>query len=367
VLDFLTRLQLIAPLLVLALCVAPPQRVGAERLEDIPNPRERDGTWITDLAGALRPDTILQVNGLLTKLEQDTTAEGTVVVIRTLDGQVIEEFAARLFERWGIGKKDRDNGFLFLWSTGDRRVRVEVGYGLEAVLPDGKVGAILDQYVIPQFKAGDFDAGVVQGVEALATVIRNEPLDLQSQASNAYEPGWSPLALVLGVLGLVPASLGGLIGYRKWRRYRRRTCPECHGKMVRLGEDQEDRLLEPPQQLEEKLVSVDYDVWSCPACLHHFSLRYPKRFSRYAKCPQCGYRTKSSVEKTLKAATTTRAGKAQVTEKCEFCTYHHTYQRTLPKVSTSSSSSGGGSSSGGSSSSSFGGGSSGGGGASRGY
>ena len=67
-----------------------------------------------------------------------------VVVVRSLDGLSIEEAAEKLFNLWGIGKKDRDNGLLFLWSTGDRKVRVEVGYGLEGVLPDGKVGAILD-------------------------------------------------------------------------------------------------------------------------------------------------------------------------------------------------------------------------------
>ena len=79
----------------------------------------------------------------------------------------MEEAAVKLFELWGIGKKNKDNGLLLLWSTGDRRVRIEVGYGLEGALPDGKVGAILDTYVIPKFKAGDFDQGLIDGVDAV--------------------------------------------------------------------------------------------------------------------------------------------------------------------------------------------------------
>ena len=101
----------------------------------------------------------------------------------------IEEAAVQLFSLWGIGKKSKDNGLLLLWSTGDRRVRVEVGYGLEGVLPDGKTGAILDTYVIPKFKSGQFDEGVLAGVAALLSVARNEPVELPS-------PGASPTRAV---------------------------------------------------------------------------------------------------------------------------------------------------------------------------
>jgi uncharacterized protein len=109
-------------------------------------------------------------------------------------------------------------------------------------------------------------------------------------------------------------------------------------------------------------------VWKCGACGHHFTLRYPKRFSSYSKCTQCHNRTKSSNEKVLAAATTTNSGSALVVETCAFCTFRREFTKVLPRIDSSSSSSGGsssGSSSGGSSS--FGGGSSGGGGASRGY
>jgi len=141
--------------------------VGAEPLTSIPNPRARDGTWVTNMPGILRPDTIARLNSTIGEFQRTTGSEMAVVVLRSLDGLSIEETAVKLFQLWGIGKKSRDNGLLLLWSTGDRRVRVEVGYGLEGVLPDAKVGRILDSYVMPKFRAGQFDEGLLAGVDAL--------------------------------------------------------------------------------------------------------------------------------------------------------------------------------------------------------
>ena len=135
--------------------------------------------------------------------------------------------------------------------------------------------------------------------------------------------------------------------------------------MTRLGEADDDALLEGGQQAEERIGSVDYDVWKCGACGHRFTLRYPKWITGYAKCPQCHNRTKSSTEKVIAAATTISSGSARVVEACAFCTFRREYTKVLPLIQSSDSSSSGSSSSGGSSS--FGGGGSGGGGASRGY
>jgi uncharacterized protein len=309
-----------------------------------------------------------RLNSLIDQLERETTAEMAVVVIRSLDGQPEREFAVDLLRRWGVGKRETDNGLLFLWVVDDRRVVIEVGYGLEAILPDGKVGAILDRYVIPHFKAQAFDAGVLEGVQALAAVIRSQPIELPPVNVQSYEHKETPLGLILLLISIVPAGIGSVVGYRWWRRHHKRTCPECGTTMLRLSEKDEDELLDEVKQLEETLGSVDYDVWKCPGCSHHFTLRYPKWFSRYGKCPQCSNRTCSKSEVTIREATTYQTGLAEVTERCAFCNYRRIYRRTIPQISTSSSSSGGGwSSGGGGGGGSFGGGSSGGGGASRGY
>lgn len=358
------RGRLASALCVLIVAVA--AAASAESLASIPNPRVRDGTWVTDTSGTLNPQIVALLNERAAKFERESGGEIAIVVIRSLDGLTIESASEKLFQMWGIGKKNRDNGLLFLWSTGDRRVRVEVGYGLEGALPDGKVGAILDQYVIPHFKAEQFDQGVVDGVDALITVARNEPLALASPSTESYDDRSGGWPLWLQGLGAVPFGLFGLYGFRKWRRLHPRRCPQCHARMSRLDEVQDDEHLNKGQLAEEQIGSVDYDVWKCRSCANLMTLRYPKWLSQYQSCPQCHNRTLQSTTTTIDAATTTSAGRARVTQTCGFCTYTHEYMKTLPRISESSSSSSG-SSSGGSSSSSFGGGSSGGGGASRSY
>ena len=336
----------------------------AEPLTSIPNPRTHGGTWVTDMPRALRPETIARLNSTIGDLERTNGAEMAVVVIASLDGLSVEEAATKLFQMWGIGKKGRDNGLLLLWSTGDRRIRVEVGYGLEGTLPDGKVGAILDTYVIPKFKSGDFDQALIDGVDALVRAVRAEPVQLLSAKSGSYERRSWGVASVLGsIAGGLAALIGSITGVRRWRRYRRRRCPACQTLMMRLDEAADDTQLAAGQQTEERIGSVDYDVWTCPACSHHFTLRYPKWLTSYDTCPQCSNRTKSSTQTTIVAATTSSSGTARVVERCEFCTFQREYTKTLPRIQQSSSSSGGSSSGG----SSFGGGRSGGGGASRGY
>ena len=344
---------------------------GAEPIERIPNPRVRDGTWVTDVAGALRADTISKLNLQIGELARAKGVEMAVVVVNSLDGQSVEEYAVKLFERWGIGKAAQDNGVLLLWSTSDRRVRLEVGYGLEDTLPDGRAGAILDTYIIPRFKAGQFDEGVLAGVDAIVRALGNQPVALVSPKSQAYDSaadrdgpfGFGLGSFALGLLGAATVGAGSWAGLRRWRRFRRRRCPQCGTRMRRLDEAEDDASLEEGQRAEERVGSVDYDVWTCLSCSHRVTLRYPKWLTGYAQCPQCLNSTKSTTETVVERATVHGAGRARVVEQCAFCNYHVDYTKVLPRIERSSSADS--SSSGGSSS--FGGGSSGGGGASRGY
>jgi uncharacterized protein len=335
--------------------------LGAEPIASIPNPRVKDGTWVTDTAGALSPDTIARLNQKIGEIHTSHGIEMAVVVIRSLDGLSIEETAERIFNRWGIGKKGKDNGILFLWATGDRKVRIEVGYGLEGVIPDGKAGAILDTYVIPRFRASEFERGVLAGVDATLAAARSEDIALPAIGTESYDSDGSWLSW-WPYFGSVPVGIGLLTAYRKWRRYRRRKCPQCQTKMALVPDYEDDALLAAGQVKEEHIGSVEYDVWKCPACSHHFTLRYAKWATKYDKCPQCSNRTKSSTESVTSAPTTSSSGTALVMEKCAFCSFTNEFTKTLPRITQSSSSSG---SSGGGSS--FGGGRSGGGGASRGY
>jgi uncharacterized protein len=353
----------LGPIVCVALLLATSAR--AESLASIPNPRVLNGTWVTDTSATLDADVIAQLNGRAAAFERDTGGEMAIVVIRSLDGLTIEEASVKLFEMWGIGKKHQNNGFLLLWSTGEHRVRVEVGYGLEGALPDGKVGAILDRLVIPRFKANQFGQGLLDGVDALIAAARNEPVSLVLPPTPSHDDGSAGWPMWLKALGLTPVGFAALVGYLKWRRWHRRRCPKCRTAMTMLDEVSDDELLAKGEIAEERLGSVDYDVWQCPSCGHHVTLRYAKWTSPYASCPQCHFETLQSATETIEPATSFHDGSARVTQTCQFCPYTNTFTKTLPRIqeSSSSSSSSGSDSSG----SSFGGGSSGGGGASRDY
>lgn len=102
---------------------------------------------------------------------------GVALVVATfpdLGGEPIEEFANRLYEAWGIGKKGEDKGLLILLAMKERRIRVETGYGVEGILPDAKVGAIMDRYIIPYLRRGRIGEGLYSGLLAFAQVVAEE-------------------------------------------------------------------------------------------------------------------------------------------------------------------------------------------------
>jgi len=279
---------------------------------------------------------------------------------------------------WGVGQPGRDNGIVVLWVPTQRAVHVSVGYGLEGVLPDSRAGRVRDQTIFPAFKRGDFDAGMLAGVEQIATIAREEKDARGSTMSTTNPPpngqraveregGRSVSArkkglIVGGTIGSALALLGGAAGAARYRRRRPRKCPRGHGRMVRLDETSDDAHLDTGQQLEERLESVDYDVWVCPVCQHSLTIPHKAWFSRYSICKSCKRRTLETNTLTLIPATTAHAGSQQVTGRCRNCSWTRTYTRVIPRVSQSSGGSGG-SSGGGGGGSSFGGGSAGGGGA----
>ncbi|OGS45282.1 MAG: hypothetical protein A2539_08645 [Elusimicrobia bacterium RIFOXYD2_FULL_34_15] len=130
--------------------------------------------WVVDNAGIIDTQSSQQMSATIQELEQKTGAEIAVVTVKNLGNDSIENFSVNLFKKWGIGKKGKDNGVLLVSSIDDRKVKIEVGYGLEGILPDGLCGEILDKYVIPSFKEGAYGKGLAKGVLAIASVIAKD-------------------------------------------------------------------------------------------------------------------------------------------------------------------------------------------------
>ncbi len=134
---------------------------------------ERRGL-VNDFAGVLSDGAVLRAETLSRELLQKTGATVAVAVVPHLQGLSVEEYSTRLFERWGIGKKGEDRGVLFIVSVGDRRMRIEVGYGLEGILPDGRTGALLDEHVVPYLSQDNWDYGVLAGMAAIIQVVADD-------------------------------------------------------------------------------------------------------------------------------------------------------------------------------------------------
>lgn len=117
--------------------------------------------WVTDETGVLSLETRRKLEAVCAELEQKTTHEFAIVVFRDLRGLDIETAAVELFESWGIGKKGKDNGILLLVGLKERAVRLEVGYGLESIIPDGLAGEWIREEGIARFREGKIEEGVV--------------------------------------------------------------------------------------------------------------------------------------------------------------------------------------------------------------
>jgi uncharacterized protein len=137
-------------------------------------PHERVTGYVIDEAGLLDPTTIEALNLLLHQNEERTSNQIVVLTLPTLGGEPIEEVSLRRASALGIGQKDKDNGVLLLVAQLERKVRIEVGYGLEGVLPDALCARIIRNEMVPRFKQADYDGGVREGIQAIVAASRGE-------------------------------------------------------------------------------------------------------------------------------------------------------------------------------------------------
>ena len=131
---------------------------------------------VSDWAGVFTPGQKMELEARLAEFRQARGVQLAVVALPSLQGGEIDDFAVKLFQQWGLGEKGKDNGVLLLAAIGDRKLRIEVGYGLEGVLNDAKSGRIQDEYVIPRFKEGQYAQGLIAGAEAILQAVRGEEL-----------------------------------------------------------------------------------------------------------------------------------------------------------------------------------------------
>ena len=139
--------------------------------------------YVSDFAGVIPAADQASLESTLSSFEQSTGIEIAVATTKSLGGDTVEDYAARLFQEWGIGNAKKDNGILILVAPSDRQARIEVGYGLEGTMTDALSSVIIQSAIIPKFKAGDFAGGASAGVDAIIGALTVDAAEWQRKAN----------------------------------------------------------------------------------------------------------------------------------------------------------------------------------------
>lgn len=349
----------------------------------VPNVHLADSTrFVSNPDGILSPAAEAQANELLRKLMRETSAEVACVVVDDID-QEPDDFATDLFRSWGIGKKDTNNGVLVLIAKDRRRAVIRTGTGVEGLLPDGLCGSIIRANMIPNFREENYDAGTLGALADIAGILSTPEAreEVMSKYANnkkdgldgdaAFKAYFSVCVLItvvslIWILYLIIASrklsrqqkylklhktqtmllidsfvglglplIAFLIVYFYCRHLRRgkHLCATCGRPMELIDEERDNDFLTRAQDIEERVGSVDYDVWRCPADGTTEIIPYVQNASAFTECPVCNARTFHVVsDRIIRQPTATHTGTRVVTRRCAHCGFEDSDSQTLPKV-----------------------------------
>ena len=354
--------------------------------QDMPNVQiSNRSQYVSDPGGLLSPSVKAEIDKRLYDLRQQTTAEVVVALPPDIGDVPIEQWSEQLFTLWGIGKRDKDNGLLLVIAPEQRKARIQTGYGVEGILPDIACKNIIVREIVPAMRDNDIDAAVNGATRMIAEAMTDPAVaeELRSHDADNYAEAMETLdsTVIWGFVRIVAWCVflfalfcfcrdlyngRKLDNYHKamlWRRHlttyfwcavlslgaglifyvlafwfyrsirtRKRICPTCGHKMNRLNEEEDNALLTPSQDFEERLNTVDYDVWECPSCHTVERLPFKANQVKYSECPSCGTVAMCLTgTRTVKPATTRSAGSGVKVYECQFC--HHKEERpyVIPK------------------------------------
>lgn len=366
------------------LLVALPLQAIEYTVESVPNVQVADRTqYVSDPDGYIDSASRTHINTLLAQLRDSNSVEAAVVMLPSIGYEDIDNFATELFTHWGIGKASNDNGLLFIAVMDQRQIVIRTGYGLEGVLPDILCSRIIRQYITPAFREGAYGKGMIDAVEhtlhiimtpeASAELMAEEPLfDEEDKAillSMLYT--YLILSVIISLLltirinrtirqhGNVPYEcykelnsnnitilvvaiffpVWGWINYMWCRRVMKqmrnkpRTCEKCGTAMHRLSEVDDNQYLTGKEDAEERIGSVDYDVWMCNNCNNTEVFRFDNIYTEYSECPHCHAKTFSMTrDHIILPATTISPGKGEKVYTCQYCHLRKSIPYIIPII-----------------------------------
>lgn len=375
-------------------------------VDQVPDPKNRNSS-VCDPDDFLSASDEAVLNQLINAMEDSTTAQAAVVVLNSIGEDNPKEFATRLFNKWGIGQAEKDNGLLILTVMDQRRTEFETGLGTESILTDAICYRVGMQELVPHFQKGDYGVGLIAAVNKFKYYLENpnsiEEIKDQTYQGAGNKGGWLQILFghsifngIFNLLALVFVYNGlnskqdaydkymALRKSRMWfflilfpipyvfiwwfvgrkmkeLRYGKRFSKKTGAELRLIPEKEEDAYLEKGQITEEEIGVADYDVWANDNDGDDILiLRYTKGNKQYRRCPKCSYITYyNSHSQTIVSPTYSSTGLKEVVNDCKSCHYHDVKRVSIPMLTRSSSSGGSGGGGGGGS---WGGGSSGGGG-----
>ncbi len=350
-------------------------------VDDVPNVQTLDyHKHLSNPDGILSPLANARIDSLLFDVRRRTSAEIAVVVVDDIEPGNIDEFATRLFDKWSLGKKDKDNGVLMVMAKDRRQVTIRTGYGAEGILPDVICSHIIRHIMVPRLKKGDYDMAVVDAVTELhriatdpvaAAELKSQILDRQNTPGEGLFSLYVTIALLAMVamlawvahycfthrketdfekyvgstkaqrvlwiatvffIGIPIVASGALWLLRRHWREHPRKCPCCGTSMRKLDEDTDNRYLTRAQDLEERIKSVDYDVWLCPKCGETDIYTFVNPTSGYRICSNCHAHTlKLTGTRIVRQPTYQSEGLAEKQYVCINCRHTEARPYSLPR------------------------------------
>lgn len=353
---------------------------------EMPNVQVADRRqYVSDPGNLLSPAVKSEVNDMLASLRARTSVEMVVALPPNIGDEEPQVWTEALFSLWKIGKADNDNGLLLMISPESRAAFIMPGYGCEGVLTDIACGKIYRNVIVPCMKKGDLDGAVLGSVKLIVSALEDPAVadELRSSQSDLAGGGsvldinvflsyiWGVAAVLFFVAliyfftgfakarkrrdnygkaeswrsmlkpmawlslftagaALILLAASWLI-YRFWRT-RRLKCPTCGARMHRLPEDKDNELLSDSQDFEEKIGTVDYDVWECPDCGTIDRYAYRADQKKYTECPSCHTVAMCLVsDLTTRQPTVRTEGEGMKIYECRYCGHRTQKRYRIPR------------------------------------
>ena len=326
-------------------------------------PSPMPASFIADVPRILNAAQRTAVDARIDAVQDSGYADIGIAILPSIGDYQPYEVGVALYRAWGIGRQDslgsarRDLGVLLLIVP--REIApdssgvcwITTGMGAEGVITDAEGGDICREHIIPRLRERDHAGALFAGIDGIVAQMRQDVGLAQTAVPQGSEPARRSRNAFVAALaggGALVTALLVMLGLW-WRRNAPKKCAKCGSRMHRLAEEQDDLSLDAGQRVEERLGSVDYDVWQC-ACGEEMLRPHKAIFSRYHACPACKVRAARTTRRVIVAPTYTSTGRAEDTEHCEHCKRTEVKEMTLPRKTPpaeSGSRGGGGRSSGG--------------------